>query len=87
VCQVVNASRRVERELDKIPTRDFERVAEAIQHLAENPRPFGVVKLAANIHRIRVGRYRVIYAIDDAARVIIITKVNKRNEGTYKSFD
>ncbi|MCI0478049.1 MAG: type II toxin-antitoxin system RelE/ParE family toxin [Anaerolineales bacterium] len=85
--QIINASRRVERELDKIPARDFERVVEAIQHLAENPRPFGVVKLAASIHRIRVGRYRVIYAIDDAAKVVIITKVKKRSEGTYKSFD
>ncbi len=84
--QVVNASRRVERELDKIPARDFERVAEAIQRLGENPRPFGVVKLAGNIHRIRVGRYRVIYAIEDTAKIVVITQVKKRNESTYKSF-
>ena len=84
--QILNASRRVERELDKIPGRDFERVAKAIQRLAENPRPFGVVKLADNIFRIRVGRYRVIYAIDDTAKIVIITNVKKRSEGTYKSF-
>ena len=83
--QLVNASRRVERELDKIPARDFERVAEAIQNLAENPRPFGVVKLAGNIYRIRVGRYRVIYAIDDTTKVVVVTNVKKRSEGTYKS--
>jgi len=85
VYQLVNASRRVERELDKIPARDFERVAEAIQNLAENPRPFGVVKLAGNIYRIRVGRYRVIYAIDDTTKVVVVTNVKKRSEGTYKS--
>jgi mRNA interferase RelE/StbE len=85
VYQLVNASRRVERELDKIPARDFERAAEAIQNLAENPRPFGVVKLAGNIYRIRVGRYRVIYAIDDTTKVVVVTNVKKRSEGTYKS--
>lgn len=84
--QVVNASRRVERELDKIPARDFERVTEAIQRLAEDPRPFGVVKLAASIYRIRIGRYRIIYAIDDAAKVVVITNVKRRSESTYKSF-
>ncbi|MBI5649740.1 MAG: type II toxin-antitoxin system RelE/ParE family toxin [Chloroflexi bacterium] len=84
--QVLNASRRVERELDKIPARDLERVAESIQQLGENPRPVGVIKLAGNIHRIRVGRYRVIYTIDDATKIVVITQVRKRDESTYKSF-
>ncbi|MBI5034866.1 MAG: type II toxin-antitoxin system RelE/ParE family toxin [Chloroflexi bacterium] len=83
---VVNASRRVERELDKIPSRDFARVADAIQQLAQNPRPFGVIKLAGNVHRIRVGRFRVIYEIDDTAKIVVITSVKKRSESTYKSF-
>ena len=84
--QVVSASRRVERELDKIPARDFERVAEAIQRLGGNPRPFGVVKLAGDIHRIRIGRYRVVYVIDDTEKIVVITKVKKRSESTYKNF-
>ena len=84
--QIINASRRVERELDKLPERDLERVVAAIQKLANNPRPVGVAKLAQNIHRIRVGRYRVIFAIDDTAKIVVITQVKKRNESTYKSF-
>ena len=84
--QILNASRRVERELDKIPARDFERVADAIQRLGSNPRPFGIQKLAGNVFRIRVGHYRVIYVIDDVTHIVVITNVKKRSESTYKRF-
>ena len=84
--RIISASRRIERELDKIPRRDFEKVAPAIEQLAYNPRPIGVQKLAATLFRIRVGRYRVIYTVDDKARLVVITKVAKRSESTYKNF-
>ena len=84
--QILNASRRVERELDKIPEREHGKIVAAIERLAENPRPFGVQKLADAIFRIRIGHYRVIYTIDDKAKIVVITAVKKRSESTYKSF-
>ena len=77
-------SRRVARELDALPQTDYRRVMDAIVSLANDPRPSGVVHLEHDIHRIRVGRYRVIYQIDDAARTVDVGGVRRRNEGTYR---
>jgi len=35
--------------------------------------------------RLRVGDLRLIYAIDDAGRVVVILRAARRNEGTYRS--
>lgn len=80
---VRTASRRVERELASLPPRAYPRVRDAIRRLADNPRPRGSVKLQGDIHRIRVGRYRVIYLVDDMAQEVVITKVTLRTEHTY----
>lgn len=58
-------SRRVERELNSIPANDFSRILNAIEALAETPRPAGAVQVDGNIFRLRVGRFRVLYQIDD----------------------
>jgi mRNA interferase RelE/StbE len=49
--------------------------------LAENPRPFGCVKLvnSENTYRIRVGVYRVIYTIEDAVLTVEVVKVDHRS--------
>ena len=52
--EVKTASRRVERQLDKVDDEIYSKVAEAIESLADNPRPFSVKKLAGRVHRIRV---------------------------------
>ena len=72
VYEVKTASRRVERQLDKVDHEIYPKVAEAIESLADNPRPFGVKKLAGRVHRIRVGPYRIIYSIYDREKVVVI---------------
>jgi mRNA interferase RelE/StbE len=58
-----------------------ERVNMAISHLAENPRSPGVKKLTAREgYRVRVGDYRILYRIDDEAKVVIIYRVMGRGE-------
>jgi mRNA interferase RelE/StbE len=86
VYEVKTASRRVERQLDKVDDEIYPRVAEAIESLADNPRPFGVKKLAGRVHRIRVGPYRIIYSIYDREKVVVIDKVDRRKERTYGQF-
>jgi mRNA interferase RelE/StbE len=77
-------SRRIEKQLDRLPQKDFERVARSLERLADNPRPIGVVKLRGRIHRMHVGAYRVIYSLYDQKKLIVITKVDRRKERTYK---
>ncbi len=49
--------------------------------LAENPRPDGAKKLKGETgYRIRVGNYRVLYEIDDAAQLVIIYRVKHRRD-------
>jgi len=77
-------SRRVQRELDAVPRNDIQRVLAAIRNLANSPRPARSVRLDGNIFRIRIGRYRVIYQVDDDLRTVNIGGVRRRNEGTYR---
>ena len=58
-----------------------DRIRAAIDGLAEDPRPSGVVKLAGrDDYRIRVGDYRIVYAVDDDARVVIVARIAHRRE-------
>ena len=71
-----------EREFLRLPKPDRERVGARIQALTDNPRPPGCLKMSGhgNLWRIRVGVYRVIYAIEDQPMIVAITKVAHRRE-------
>ena len=58
------------------------RIAPKIEALADEPRPPGVKKLAGEeeLYRIRVGDYRVIYAIEDAELVVLVVMVGDRKD-------
>lgn len=79
-----------DRDLDKLKDRirrgDFERLRVAIQGLASEPRPQGAAKLqgAEGAYRIRVGPYRIIYDIHDDRALVVILKVARRSETTYR---
>ena len=60
-------------------------IAREIDQLVQNTRPEGCKKLkGTELWRIRSGRYRVVYAIDDNNRIIIILKIALRREDMYK---
>jgi mRNA-degrading endonuclease RelE of RelBE toxin-antitoxin system len=59
----IDLPKRVARQLDKIPNKDYLSVSKAIQNLKQNPRSFGSKKLYESLYRIRVGDYRVLYWI------------------------
>jgi len=81
----VSLRRAVQKQLDKLAEHDYEIVAEAISVLEQEPRPPGVKKLAASgLWRIRVGQYRVAYNIDDEEHLVIVVRVARRTEDTYK---
>lgn len=70
--QMVATPRAVQRE-----------IARTIDGLASNPRPVGYRRLrGVELFRIRIGRYRVIYATDDKARKVSVVKIAPRREDT-----
>ena len=83
----VRLRRVAQKQLDKITGQDYQNIAEAISALEQEPRPRGVKKLAeSGLWRIRVGQYRVVYSIDDMERVVIVVRVARRTEDTYRRF-
>ena len=76
----VQISRTAERQLARLERATQQRVAAAMQALAENPRPRGCRKLQGyeDVYRIRVGRYRLLYSDSDDTVVVVILKVGHR---------
>lgn len=71
-----------QKEIDALDDVVFARIDAKILALAGNPRPAGCTKLKGykNHWRVRAGVWRIIYIIDDAARLVTITHVAHRRE-------
>ncbi len=71
-----------QKELDALDETIFTRIDRKILALADNPRPSGCKKLKGykDQWRIRSGDWRVLYIIDDAAKLVSITRVAHRRE-------
>ena len=81
----VRLRRLAQKGLDALSGRDYAKVDEAITSLGENPRPRRVKKLDdSGLWRVRVGQCRIVYALDDKAQIVIIVRVARRKEDTYK---
>ncbi len=77
----VSILRRAQRELARLPSRDYQRVRDAIRDLGQNPRPPGCLRLTGRDGwRIRVGIYRVIYEVDDALAAVTVLNVGHRRD-------
>lgn len=72
------------RDLDALTGDIYERIDRTIFELGANPRPSGCVKLGGGMYRVKVGDWRVIYVVDDSAKQVIISRVKRRNERTYR---
>ena len=73
--------RSVEKDLVAIPKDDLQRILRKIESLGENPRPQGSEKLSGQEkYRVRQGRYRIVYSIQDNELTVWIVKVGHRRE-------
>jgi mRNA interferase RelE/StbE len=70
------------REIDRLQPKIRESVLRRIYALAFDPRPHGSQKLVGGhaSYRVRVGDYRIIYAIDDVLRTVSVGTVGHRRE-------
>ena len=80
---------KAERDLKKLRRHtpsEFDRLYQAILGLGEDPRPPQAKRLRGpNFWSRRVGDYRVVYTIDDDARVVTIYRAWHRRE-VYRDF-
>jgi mRNA interferase RelE/StbE len=78
---LINTSAR--KELEAVGTRaDRQRLVRRIQALAGEPRPPGCEKLSGreDRYRVRQGRYRVVYEVDDSALTVTVVKLGHRRD-------
>jgi len=70
--------------LSRLPKNLLNRISKAIDGLAGNPRPEGCKKLEGydNLYRMRVGDWRISYAIEDDQLIVLVIEVAPRG-GAY----
>ena len=76
----ITFARSARKELESLEVSQVQRIFPKIEALAKEPRPKGCRKLRGekNLWRIRVGDYRVIYAVHDDKEVVDIIAVRHR---------
>jgi mRNA interferase RelE/StbE len=74
--------RAAERDLKRLSLTVYDRIVPHLKALSQNPRPTGCKKIAGSRSdwRIRIGDYRVIYEIDDRAKVVKVMRIRHRRE-------
>ena len=70
------------RDVKRIHGPSRRRIADAIDDLANDPRPQGCTKLAGEeeLYRLRIGDYRVIYQIEDDRLIVLVVRVGHRKD-------
>jgi mRNA interferase RelE/StbE len=69
------------KDLRSIPKKELQRILNRIVALGDDPRPPGAEKLTGeNRYRIRQGRYRIIYSIQDKELTVWVVKVGHRKD-------
>lgn len=77
-----------QRQLRRLPPGDAARLRGPILALAIDPRPPGATKLAGtDFWRLRVGDLRVVYLIEDEDGVVVVLRVARRSERTYRGLE
>jgi mRNA interferase RelE/StbE len=61
------------------------KLRDVITHLKKNPfsYPYKKIRGEANLYRIRMGKYRILYEIEDIKKRIVILKIDERRK-VYK---
>jgi len=78
----INFARSARKDLERLDARTVRRIFPKIEKLASQPRPSGCLKLqgSGDLWRMRVGDYRVIYSINDRARIVDVSAIRHRRE-------
>jgi mRNA interferase RelE/StbE len=76
----IRFKKSVVKDLRRISTQDVRRILGRIDALSGDPRPFDCTRLTGlDNYRVRVGRYRILYQIEDNYLVVQIIKIAHRS--------
>ncbi len=71
--------KKAERGLYDLPKGEVYLIVESLDALATDPRPPGAKKLLKQEgYRIRKGKYRILFTVDDSARVVRVYRIGHR---------
>jgi mRNA interferase RelE/StbE len=71
----------VEKDFSAVPKKDLQKILHRIKALGTDPRPAGCQKLTGQErYRVRQGRYRIVYSIQDKQLTVWIVKVGHRKD-------
>ena len=77
----IEIRKQAQKDLARIERKDGQKIAAAIDALAQNPRPAGCKKQRNREGwRIRVGEYRVLYSIQEERLLILVVRIGHRRE-------
>jgi mRNA interferase RelE/StbE len=83
----IRIGKRVRKEMARLPRQDQARVIAAIKSLGQEPRPPGcrpVKGAEKGTYRVRVGDYQVVYVVLDSEQTVVVARVTRRSESTYR---
>ena len=73
--------RSIEKDFQTIPRKELKRILQRIEMLREDPRPSGCEKLTGQErYRVRQGRYRILYSIQDDELAVWVVKIAHRKD-------
>jgi mRNA interferase RelE/StbE len=71
----------VQKDFNAIPKKDLNKILDRIEALAEDPRPPGCERLTGQQRfRLRQGRYRILYSIQDDELTVWVVKIGHRKD-------
>ena len=77
---LVKLERQAEKSLRRLSKNLRGRIRQALHGLGDDPRPHGCIKLTGhhNLWRIRVGDWRIVYAIYDNELIVVVIEIEPR---------
>jgi mRNA interferase RelE/StbE len=76
----INFKRSVWKDFEGISKKDLKRILQRIENLKKNPRPTDSEKLTGqDRYRLRQGRYRIVYSVQDNDLTVWVVKVGHRS--------
>jgi mRNA interferase RelE/StbE len=84
----IEISPAAERDLKKLKGEllNFNKLIKIVDNLSIEPKPIGTRKIKGfqNTYRVRLLSYRIIYDVIEKDNTVIILRILKRDESTYK---
>jgi len=77
----IKIERKAQKGLKKIPDPYHSKIVDAIDELANEPRPHNCKNLKGNkFWRVRVGPYRIVYHIKEQQQLVLIIRIGHRSD-------